>query len=141
MLTGLPPFYSKDREKLFKNIKTGNIKYPVYLSNEAVNLLQNLFVRDPDNRLGTGEKGVDGLKAHPFFNSIDWDAIYNKKIKPPFIPKLKSDMETKYIDPEFTNCTPTDSYNPGDSLVDDKFAGFSFNPEPNLKDNPNETDI
>ena len=40
MLTGLPPFYSKDREKLFKNIKTGNLKYPVYLSKDALNLLQ-----------------------------------------------------------------------------------------------------
>jgi hypothetical protein len=40
MLTGLPPFYSKDREKLFKNIKAGNIKYPVYLSKDALNLLQ-----------------------------------------------------------------------------------------------------
>ena len=39
MLTGLPPFYSKDREKLFNNIKTGNIKYPSYLSKEACSLL------------------------------------------------------------------------------------------------------
>jgi serum/glucocorticoid-regulated kinase 2 len=40
MLTGMPPFYSKDREKLFKNIKTGNIKYPVYLSKDSLSLLQ-----------------------------------------------------------------------------------------------------
>jgi protein-serine/threonine kinase len=40
MLTGLPPFYSKDRDKLFKNIKSGNIKYPVYLSKNALNLVQ-----------------------------------------------------------------------------------------------------
>jgi len=39
MLTGLPPFYSKDREKLFNNIKSGNIKYPSFLSKEAVSLL------------------------------------------------------------------------------------------------------
>lgn len=40
MLTGLPPFYSKDRDKLFKNIKTGNLKYPPYLSKESISLLQ-----------------------------------------------------------------------------------------------------
>lgn len=39
MLTGLPPFYSKDREKLFKNIKTGNLKIPNYLSKESTQLL------------------------------------------------------------------------------------------------------
>jgi len=45
MLTGLPPFYSKDRDKLFKNIKAGAIKYPNYLSKDALSLLQviNLF--------------------------------------------------------------------------------------------------
>lgn len=40
MLTGLPPFYSKDREKLFKNIMTGNLKFPSFLSKEAISLLQ-----------------------------------------------------------------------------------------------------
>lgn len=40
MLTGLPPFYSKDRDKLFKNIKAGVLKYPSYLSQNATGLLQ-----------------------------------------------------------------------------------------------------
>ena len=47
MLTGLPPFYSKDREKLFNNIKTGNIKYPSYLSKEALklnNVIKNIKI-------------------------------------------------------------------------------------------------
>ena len=43
MLTGLPPFYSKDREKLFKNIKSGAFKSHVYLSEEAISLLQVFF--------------------------------------------------------------------------------------------------
>ncbi len=116
MLTGLPPFYSKDREKLFKNIKAGNIKYPVYLSKDALSLLQSFFVRDPDKRLGSGNNGINDIKTHPFFKNIDWVAIYNKKIKPPFIPKVSSDTDTKYVDSEFTNCTPTDSYTAGESL-------------------------
>ena len=62
MLTGLPPFYSKDRDKLFKNIKTGNLKFPPYLSKEAVCLLQSLFVKDPDCRLGSGAKGLEDIK-------------------------------------------------------------------------------
>jgi hypothetical protein len=43
MLTGLPPFYSKDRDKLFKNIKAAAIKYPNYLSKDALSLLQVIF--------------------------------------------------------------------------------------------------
>jgi hypothetical protein len=69
------------------------------------------------------------FRSHSFFKSIDWEAIFNKKIKPPFIPKIKSESDTRYIDSEFTNCTPTDSYNPGDSLGDSEnpYKDFSYN--------------
>lgn len=126
MLTGLPPFYSKDRDKLFNNIKTGNIKYPVYLSKDSIAILNALFTHDPDKRLGSD--GVDKIKKHPFFKNIDWDAIYAKKIKPPFIPRISSDSDTKYIDSEFTNLTPVDSYNPQDYLEGNTdYNGFSYN--------------
>lgn len=116
MLTGLPPFYSKDRDKLFKNIKSGNLRYPPFLSKDAVGFLQALFVKDPQKRLGSGPNGVKEIKSHPFFKNIDWDAILKKKIKPPFVPKISSEWDTKYIDIEFTNCTPTDSFTGGESF-------------------------
>jgi hypothetical protein len=56
------------------------------------------FVKDPDARLGSGPTGTEDIKSHPFFKNIDWMAIYNKKIKPPFIPKITSDVDTKYVD-------------------------------------------
>ncbi len=136
MLTGLPPFYSKDREKLFRNIRTGNLKYPSYLSKEAVELLQGFFKKNADERLGSGVNGLNDIKAHPFFKTIDWVAIYNKKIKPPFMPKLNSEIDTRYIDPEFTNCTPKDSYTKGDSLddIENPFVGFSHNDDQKKED-------
>ena len=39
MLTGMPAFYNNDREKLFKSIKSGQVKYPKLLSKEAFDLL------------------------------------------------------------------------------------------------------
>ena len=130
MLTGMPPFYAKDRDKLFKTIKTGSVKFPKYLSKEAVSLLEQLFIKDPDKRLGSGENGVNDIKNHPFFASIDWDAILEKKIKPPFTPKIRSEYDTRYIDPDFTNETPKDSVNIGDSLDNNEnpYNGFSYDP-------------
>ena len=73
MLTGIPPFYSIDREKLFKMIRFGKIKFPKYLSIEAVDLFQRFFIKDPDKRLGS--HGVDDIKKHNFFKGIQWDDI------------------------------------------------------------------
>jgi len=128
MLTGMPPFYSKDREKLFANIKQGNIKYPMYLSKDSLAILKDFFVHDPDKRLGSGKDGIKNIKNHQFFKNINWDSIINKKIKPPFIPRINSDSDTKYIDKEFTNLNPVDSYNPQDLLEGDtEYKGFSYN--------------
>lgn len=43
MTTGLPPFYTKDREKLFYNIKFSELKYPSYLSDVLKDLLKAFF--------------------------------------------------------------------------------------------------
>jgi len=130
MLTGMPPFYNNDREKLFNSIKSGQVKFPKYLSKEAVDLLQKFFVKDPEKRLGSGPNGLNDIKSHPFFSSIDWDSILAKKIKPPFTPKLKSPTDTRYIDQEFTNLSIKESIGTGDSLnpEDDPYGGFSYDP-------------
>ena len=39
---------------------------------------------------------------HAFFSSIDWSDLVQKKIPPPFKPKVKSDTDTRYFDSEFT---------------------------------------
>ena len=124
----MPPFYNKDRQKLFNSIKAIKIKYPKYLSNEAVDLLQKFFVKDPEKRLGSGPNGLEDIKSQPFFSSINWDSILEKKIKPPFTPKLRSETDTRYIDPDFTSLAPTDSYHAGESLNDNEnpFVGFSY---------------
>lgn len=132
MLTGLPPFYSKDKEKLFNNIKCGNLKFFNYLSSNAVNFLKALFVKDPDQRLGSGVNGLNELKSHIFFKDIDWNLLINKKIKPPFIPRLNTTEDTRYVDIEFTNCTPVDSpvFEPTSHETDNHYHGFSYNNDP-----------
>ena len=46
---------------------------PQFLSPEAQSLLRVLFKRNPLNRLGYGPNGIENIKAHPFFKSINWD--------------------------------------------------------------------
>jgi serine/threonine protein kinase len=53
MLTGLPPFYSQDREELFNNIKFGSLKFPSSLTPACKSLLEGLFHKNPEKRLGS----------------------------------------------------------------------------------------
>ena len=45
---------------------------PQFLSPEAQALLRVLFKRNPTNRLGAGPNGIENIKAHAFFKSINW---------------------------------------------------------------------
>lgn len=54
----------------------------------------------------TGPEGVEELKRHPFFASIDWNKLYNKEIEPPFKPAVSKADDTFYFDQEFTTRTP-----------------------------------
>merc|ERR1719262_952997 len=75
MLTGLPPFYTRDREKLFDRIRRGELTYPSYVTPVAKTVLQSLLQRDPDRRLGGGPGDAEEVKNTPFFTGIDWKAI------------------------------------------------------------------
>src|SRR5690348_4925924 len=60
MLVGNPPFYNKtNKDRLFKSIKLGFIKYPNFLSERAISFLKQIFVHDIDQRLGS--KGADEI--------------------------------------------------------------------------------
>ena len=50
---------------------------PQFLSPEAQSLLRQLFKRNPANRLGAADNGVEDIKKHPFFASIDFEVSYH----------------------------------------------------------------
>jgi len=56
-----------------------------------------------------GINGIDDFKDHIFFKGIDFQLIYDKKVKPPFVPRITSETDTRYIDQEFTSEPPQDS--------------------------------
>lgn len=49
--------------------------------------------------------GVEEIKSHIFFATIDWDGLYKKEIRPPFKPAVRED-DAFYFDSEFTCKTP-----------------------------------
>merc|ERR1712146_749785 len=107
----------------------GELRFPAYISPEAVQLLEGLLTRDPEKRLGT-HGDFEDLKKEPFFNGIDFDKLFAREIKPSFVPKVTDDSDISQIDPVFTQEAAIDSVVESkltdDMAADGNFDGFTF---------------
>ncbi len=131
MLCGLPPFYVENLDKMYELIKTSSVKFPkrINLSEDAKDVIRKLLEKNPKKRLGS-QKGIEEIKNHPFFASIDFDMVVHKQIKAPFIPELTNDTDVQYFDEEFTNEEVGMSYIPKKNMEvikknQNKFKDFS----------------
>jgi len=125
MLTGLPPFYSQDVQEMYRKIMTDKLKFPNGMSEDSKSLLEGLLQRDIAERLKDPAK----IKEHPFFKTIDFTSLYNKKITPPFIPDVKGAHDVSQIDPMFVKETPNISPsqpNNIDKADQQNFEGFTY---------------
>ena len=93
MLNGRCPFRSPEAQALDEDVAVAMDKAtltwdppydPIYFDDAAKDLLQKLFLRDPEKRIGF--KGAKELKRHPWFASIDWGLLDSLRVTPPFIP-------------------------------------------------------
>ncbi|XP_058252328.1 ribosomal protein S6 kinase alpha-6 isoform X3 [Hemibagrus wyckioides] len=127
MLTGTLPFQGKDRNETMNMILKAKLGMPQFLSLDAQSLLRLLFKRNPANRLGAGPDGVEEIKRHAFFSTIDWNKLYRCELQPPFKPAAGKPDDTFCFDPEFTAKTPKDSPGiPPSANAHQLFKGFSF---------------
>ena len=103
MCCGWSPFYAEDTQQMYKNIAFGKVRFPKdALSLDGRNFVKGLLNRNPKHRLGA-KRDADELKEHVFFADTNWDDMMNKRVVPPFKPKLKNVLDTSNFDPEFTN--------------------------------------
>ena len=72
------------------------------MSAEAKNLIVHLLNRNPSKRLGAGAGGANEIKAHPFFNDIDWNEILARRVPMP-PPRHNYDQFKRQY--ETFNCT------------------------------------
>ena len=116
MMVGRLPFYNQDHEIMFENILASDVRFPSKMSDNARDLLTGLLVKEPAQRLGGRPEGAKEIMRHVFFETIDWNALQEKKIAPPFKPQVLNETDTRNFDIEFTGesveLTPPDDDNP-----------------------------
>jgi serine/threonine protein kinase len=89
MVVGLPPFYDDEqpKEMLFHRIKNEAPKWKFMISPVLKDLLSKLMDKKRVNRLG--HQGAQSVRNHPWFSSVNWEAILKKTVKAQFVPLLK----------------------------------------------------
>uniref|UniRef100_A0A671YCR0 protein kinase C n=1 Tax=Sparus aurata TaxID=8175 RepID=A0A671YCR0_SPAAU len=107
MLVGESPFPGDDEEEVFDSIVNDEVRYPRFLSTEAIGIMRRLLRRNPERRLGSGEKDAEDVKKQPFFRNMDWEALLQRKVPPPFVPTIGGKEDVSNFDVEFTAEAPT----------------------------------
>jgi len=104
---GKRPFKGHNNEQVSKNIVNQKeihfsstnalTKHPVKPSAEFLNILKGFLVKDPNQRLGCGVKGLDELWDNSWFRGIDWDKLERKEYVSPMIPNPdKANFDATY---------------------------------------------
>ncbi|EGR27446.1 protein kinase domain protein [Ichthyophthirius multifiliis] len=85
-MSGMVPFGNEknDPYEIYQEILNKDVKYPDYFKDKkAKRLIDQLLSLQPQLRLGGS---YASLKNHAWFDNLEWDLLYNKQLKPPFIP-------------------------------------------------------
>jgi serine/threonine protein kinase len=111
MLTGFPPWYSRDRKKLIRRLKFAPLKIPSTFSPALTAFCEEILNRNISKRLGTHHTSGDAslwrmtvaevlrawrragtvgdssaIKAHPFFHGVNWSDLLHRRDSPPIQP-------------------------------------------------------
>jgi serine/threonine protein kinase len=132
MLVGIPPFFHKNKHRMYYLIQEANVTFPVPEKHkievlpEAQDLINKLLTKNRTKRIGCGPNGIKEILAHPFFSELDIDAMMNKKLKPDYMPDI-NEGELKFFDQKLVNAESVDiSVIPQDKkkIVDKNKAAF-----------------
>ena len=99
---GERPYLGKSRKEIKQQVLRKQAKIdpddiPDGWGPESIDFINSCLKRKDSKRLGfTG--GVNDLKNHVWFKEFDWDALYNKTLRAPFIPPKTGNFDKKYCE-------------------------------------------
>lgn len=90
MTAGQPPLRAKSEHpkpsEMESRIQQQKEEYSQMFSKEAKDLCTSLLTKDPKKRLGCQGSGASEVKAHPFFQTINFRMLEAGLVEPPFKP-------------------------------------------------------
>jgi len=106
MLVGESPFPGDDEEEVFDSIVNDEVRYPRFLSLEAIAIMRRLLRKNPERRLGASERDAEDVKKQAFFRNVNWEDLLMRRVPPPFVPTITGTEDVSNFDEEFTSEKP-----------------------------------
>jgi serine/threonine protein kinase len=132
MLLGTPPYRSgdgvtDDAESMLKLIRRRKLKLPSFFRAVTSKIIYALLQQDPAKRLTCAQ-----VRAHGYFRNVDFDAVYQRKLPPPFRPS--GDVtDLRHFDNALVSQPVVESPAPTPDKPD-IFAGFSYTAPTHITD-------
>jgi serine/threonine protein kinase len=131
MMTGLPPWYTTDRQQLFRRLKSAPLDVPSYFSPASADFVSALLERNPRRRLGV--TGIRVAMEHDYFKSVSWRSLYTRRLEAPIRPCEgwnPDSTDAQNFDAQFTRMPIESDDNKeqenSEELDENTFLGFSF---------------
>ncbi|KAG1659703.1 Serine/threonine-protein kinase N2 [Nymphon striatum] len=134
MLVGESPFPGDDEEEVFDSIVNDEVRYPRFLSLEAIAIMRRLLRKNPEKRLGASERDAEDVKKQAFFREqtiIDcMEFVATKKYFSEGSRISRSQEDVSNFDKEFTTekpiLTPPKDSHPLNSQEQLLFSQFDY---------------
>ncbi|XP_063236589.1 cAMP-dependent protein kinase catalytic subunit 3 isoform X2 [Bacillus rossius redtenbacheri] len=98
MLAGYPPFFDDNPFGIYEKILAGKIEWPRHLNPVSKDLIKKLLSQDRTKRLGNMKNGAEDVKRHRWFKGIEWQDVYDRRLKPPIVPTVSYEGDTRNFD-------------------------------------------
>lgn len=106
MLVGITPFWCENHAEMYRRVLEDPLEFPEDFDPVTKDFIASLLQREPTLRLGTGPEGPSRIRSHPYFEGLDWSDVYHKRIRPPYVPHLRSETDVSHFDQDFLRMTP-----------------------------------
>lgn len=81
LLAGFPPFFADNPLEIYERILQNKFVFPAHVDFVAKDLVKRLLAADLTKRLGNLKGGARDVKAHRWFEGVDWEAVERKEIR------------------------------------------------------------
>jgi len=98
MLVGYPPFYDDNPFAIYQKILKGNVEWPKFLEQSALQILKKLLTADLSKRIGCLKGGIHDVQKMKWFSGTNWEEILSMEQQAFYVPKIAGEGDTKNFD-------------------------------------------